>query len=330
MIFIQVMDLRQEIVWLRDDEDLSERDIARLLEIPRATVHYWLAKEFQPPSTLKRGRPRVTDGELDEVLYHQSVEHPFQTAVDIGKELAPNISPCTVRRRLKDKGLRCRIPARKPDLNPFHIEKRKSFSQKYISWNVEDWQKVVFSDEKVFRSSSRGPLHVYRPLDSDRYDSTYLVPSTNVQGRHTVCVWLAFGWNVRRIHRIAQRTLNAEYYTTEVLPLIENELIQNDWIFMHDLSSIHTSRRTTQWLENQNIQVMDDWPPKGADMNPVENVWAELVRRIRNDSTNRDRLWENILRAFNELDDNYFKTLIQSMPRRIARVLEKEGRFTKY
>ncbi|EFX68057.1 hypothetical protein DAPPUDRAFT_260678 [Daphnia pulex] len=43
------------------------------------------------------------------------------------------------------------------------------------------------------------------------------------------------------------------------------------------LSSVHNSRTNQQWLaEHQEILALD-WPKKGADMNPIENVWGHLV-----------------------------------------------------
>lgn len=326
------MEYRREIIRLHEQEHLSEREIAKRFGLAPSTIHYWIVKETRgpDPNQPKRGRPRKTDELTDLYIQNASTTNPFMSAVDIRNELAPEVSVDTVRKRLKEKGLRCRIPARKPHLNSTHIQKRLQFAINHIGWGVNEWSEIIFSDEKIFRASSRGPLRVYRPRLSDRFDERFVVSSTNPRGRFTICVWMAFGKNFKIIHKIERRTLNAEYYTDVILPLVENALVENDLTFMHDRSPIHTSRLTTHWLETRNINVMEDWPPKGPDMNPVENVWAELVRRTRQDSENKDQLWESVNDAFDQLDDHYFDNLIQSMPRRIAAVLQKRGRWTKY
>lgn len=323
------MERRRDIVQLRET-GLTERQIARRLELAPSTVHYWLAQEDAPKSSRKRGRPRITTPELDTSLVLESFHNPFQTAMDIRNELAPGISVDTVRKRLKEGGLKCRIPARKPFLKDTHLRKRLEFARRYFNWGVKQWENVVFSDEKIFRASSKGPLRVYRPEQSHRFDKKYLVPSTNPEGRFTVCVWMAFGKNFQTMLRVQQKTLDSTYYTEVILPSIEHHLHENELLYMHDRSSVHFSVRTQQWLDMHNIDVMDDWPPKGPDMNPVENVWAELVRRTRNDATNRDQLYENVHASFLQLDTTYFDKLIASMPKRLKKVMEAKGGWTKY
>lgn len=324
------MEFRQEIVRLRHEEHLSEREIAKRLNLVPSTVHYWLAKEYAPPSRFKRGRPRATDKLTDLYIENAVTTNPFVSAVDIRDEIAPHVSVDTIRKRLKEKGMRCRIPARKPFLKPVHIQKRFQFSIAHVGWGVSEWNRVIFSDEKIFRASSRGALKVYRPALSDRFDERYIVNDTNANGRFTICVWMAFGKNFKIIHRIDQKTLNAEYYTNTILPLVEDTLAENNLIFMQDLSPIHTSRLAKHWFEAHNIEVMEDWPPKGPDMNPVENVWAQLEKQTSRDMTNKYQLWENVYAAFNQLTDSYFDELLESMPRRMAAVLQKRGKWTKY
>ncbi|GFY40622.1 transposable element Tcb2 transposase [Trichonephila inaurata madagascariensis] len=81
-----------------------------------------------------------------------------------------------------------------------------------------EWHRIVFSDEKIFRSSSRGALRVYRSVQgSDRFDDQYLVHSSNsihTAPRFTMCVWLALEGMVKFLNASKERrTLNAEYYT---------------------------------------------------------------------------------------------------------------------
>ncbi|GBN13143.1 Transposable element Tc1 transposase [Araneus ventricosus] len=341
------MDLRHVICYLYEEEHLSERAIARQLGLSPSTIHYWIIRQGEKATT-KSGRPRATDASTDQALYEASVKDPFLTAMDMLRNMNPSCSVHTIRNRLKEKGLKCRTPARKPFLTQYHRQGRYTFAQSHLYWSVEKWHRVIFSDEKIFRSSSRGALRVYRPVQgNNRYDDRYLVHSSNPcdtsVSRFTICVWLAFGneGKIRDLHRIEQRTLNSQYYTTRILSSIETRVCEDEedevqnLVFMQDLSSIHTSHLSKRWLHEHNVPVMEDWPPKGPDMNPVENVWAELVRRIEiqrrhTGIENENQLWEDILQAFNELPNDYFENLINSMPNRVQTVAKKHGGWTKY
>lgn len=324
------MEYRNMITRLYYDDHLSEREIAINLRLPFSTVHYWVARKGKA-KTKRQGRPRCTDKTIDDTIYEATKENPFMTSVSLQEKFNLNCSLDTIRRRLKERGLKCRIPARKPFLTDRHRQNRETFASEHLGWTLSQWNKVVFSDEKIFRASSVGQIKVYRPTKSNRFDPAYL--SVDPLKRHTVAVWMAFGASIRCIHQITQKTLNSEYYTTTILPLIEEELVRNDLIFMQDLSSIHTSKMSKKWFEDHNVCVLNNWPAKAPDMNPVENVWAELVRRITHmepKTDNRDQLWERILVAFNSLPNEYFQKLLESMPRRMSAVKTLKGGWSKY
>ncbi|GFT51869.1 transposable element Tc1 transposase [Trichonephila clavipes] len=100
---------------------------------------------------------------------------------------------------------------------------------------------------------------------------------------------------------------------------------------MQDNSPIHTARITTSWLENNQIKVLD-WPAKCPDLNPIENVWAEMERisNNRNVSSLTD-LWELVQTTFYDLMTvEYLQSLFESMPNRIKKVIEAKGGWTKY
>ncbi|GFY68620.1 transposable element Tcb2 transposase [Trichonephila inaurata madagascariensis] len=138
------------------------------------------------------GRPRVTHANTDQNLYEASRKYPFLSAVDLQKELTPTCSVDTVRNRLKQKGLKCRTPARKPFLTQFHRQMRYAYAHSKLHWPVSEWHRVVISDEKIFRPSIWIAQRLYRPIQgSNRFDEQYLVHSSNPVGgrlRFTLCM----------------------------------------------------------------------------------------------------------------------------------------------
>ncbi|GFY55244.1 transposable element Tc1 transposase [Trichonephila inaurata madagascariensis] len=242
-----------------------------MLGLSPSTVHYWITRRGESAMT-KSGGPRVTDDNMDQNLYEASQKDPFLSAVDLQKELIPS--------------------SRKRFLTQFYHQLRFVYAHSKLHWSVPEWHRVVFSDEKIFRSSSRGALRVYRPVQgSDPFEEQYLVHSSNLvkgHSRFTLCVWMGLGGNskIRIMHRMKQNTMHSGYYIEYILSFIgaqlseDNEENPNELIFMQDLSSFHTSRQTRKLLQGRNVNVMHDWPPKGPDMNPAENVWAQMVRRL--------------------------------------------------
>lgn len=54
--------------------------------------------------------------------------------------------------------------------------------------------------------------------------------------------------------------------------------VPNTIRFVHDRSPIHTSHVVREWLgQHPEIEVIN-WPSKDCDMNPIEDVWAMMVR----------------------------------------------------
>lgn len=104
-------------------------------------------------------------------------------------------------------------------------------------------------------------------------------------------------------------------------------------VFVHDRCPIHMARVVQEWLSNsQQLQVLD-WPSKGCDMNPIENLWGSIVNtwepeRERTSAELMDHTktqWE-LLRG----DQDLAKSLVMSMPDRLQAVIEKDGGWTRF
>ena len=64
------------------------------------------------------------------------------------------------------------------------------------------------------------------------------------------------------------------------LPSIRERFPGQTVRFIQDRSPIHTAGVISAWFrEHPEIEVLP-WPPKGADINPIENVWGNMVKDL--------------------------------------------------
>ena len=101
-------------------------------------------------------------------------------------------------------------------------------------------------------------------------------------------------------------------------------------IFQQDNATSHVSRHTLKWFTERNIAVMK-FPPCSPDLNPIENLWAELSRLIYSGNRifgSREEIIRAIKDACVEIGKNkkeYLLTLHQSVLRRCMYILEHKG-----
>ena len=79
--------------------------------------------------------------------------------------------------------------------------------------------------------------------------------------------------------------MDAKYYTD----LMKNHMQQ--WCFQQDNDPKHTSKAAKNWFTPNKVCDLD-WPRQSPDLNPIENLWEELDRQVREGNfTNKKNLF---------------------------------------
>ena len=262
------------------------------------------------------------------------------TAVQLVQELKDSttmeLSIKTLRRALKEAGMRAMAKKKKPRLLPRHIHQCLDFALRHQHWTLEDWKRVVWSDEtKINCLGSDGRKWVWKkPGDQLRAQH---VQGTVKFGGGSLMIWGCMTAQGVGYACQINGTLDAKLYThildDELLQSLEYYQLEVDKIiFQQDNDPKHTSRVAQKWFEDNQIKVLE-WPAQSPDLNSIEHLWVHLKKRLAGykiEPSGVLELWERVEVEWNKIPVQVCMDLIESMPRRIAAVLKARGGYTKY
>ncbi len=65
-----------------------------------------------------------------------------------------------------------------------------------------------------------------------------------------------------------------------MLPATDQLYGDTDFIFQQDLAPAHSAKATSTWFKDHGIPVLN-WPANSPDLNPIENLWGIVKRKMR-------------------------------------------------
>ena len=122
-----------------------------------------------------------------------------------------------------------------------------------------------------------------------------------------------------------------------------HRLIGHEFMFQHDNAPPHTAGITTEFMDNPTPDFIKDmggswqfevmvWPAQSPDLNPIENLWDEMERRLLDEARprNKDELYEILNRIWETMDLPTITNILASMSRRCQAVIDAGGAYTRY
>ncbi|UYV75264.1 hypothetical protein LAZ67_12003162 [Cordylochernes scorpioides] len=301
----------------------SIRKIAADTHLGASTVHrLWRRWLEQGNVAIYRnvGATRVTSARVDRRILRQAVAAPQATCTAILQHvqdtLDHSISTRTISRRLVANGLHSCRPLRRLPLTPPNRRQRLEWCRARSTWMTE-WHRVVFSDESRFcLSSDSRRVRVWRRR-GERSNPAAIVERPTVRQRG-IMVWGAIAYDSRSPLLRIQGTMTAQRYV-DVLRPVTLPYLQGvpNALYQQDNARPHTARISQQAL--QDVQMLP-WPTYSPDLSPIEHVLDIIGRRLHAlpQPRSEDELWQMVEREWRAIPQDAIRTLIDSLPRRVA------------
>lgn len=264
------------------------------------------------------------------------MDNAVQATKLINSVLPTPVSVQTVRNALKHEDMVPVVKTKQPLLKASHREARLAFAHKYKNWTVEDWKRVLWSDEtKVNKINSDGQVYVWKKRGEPLSDRT--TTTTVKHGGGNIMVWGCMGWEGVGVLSEVEGNMDRFQYVdilSQGIPESREKLGLDgeEFLFQQDNDPKHTSNHAGKWFKDNGINLMD-WPAQSPDLNPIEHLWRHLKKQLNKYGTHPKgvhELWDRAAEEWNQIGPGVCQNLISSMPKRCRAVIKAKGGHTKY
>jgi hypothetical protein len=291
----------------------------------------------------RSGRPKSLAPEEVRKMFTGLKRGTVNNAADIMREptLRGKKKPCksTILKTLKEADAKVHHQELKPALTSAQRKARVKFAEKWRTRTVDEWKKVVFSDEGAIPRFPKGnPGVVILPKG---YPFTpRLQKKTASHGGGEVKLWAAICSEGILAWQLYEGDMTASKYRgilkKNLIRRAEDYFEDEEWIFQQDGDPSHTATSTIEYLETHHNLTLMAWPSSSPDLNIIENLWSymngilarqEPARSMKEHTARVVALCEEMTGPTHK---DFFQKLYDSLPKRMEEVIARKGYPTHY
>lgn len=194
---------------------------------------------------------------------------------------------------------------------------------------------IVNSLTFVLCVGSHGRAYVIRRA-GEEYDEDKVVTYDTFNASQTVHFWTCFAAS-----GVGDIYFFDDTLTSKLMIRIYKECLWHtarrlfppnaDWWLLYDNDKRHTADDTIQWLNENFVRRRIEFPPYSPDLNPIENLWPNLIARVDSHHAHtREDLQKIIQCEWQKTSPSLCAKLASSMPKRLQEVIDQQGHKTHY
>ncbi len=300
------------------------------------TVRRWV-RRYRENNDYSRlpgsGRKRIVSDEVIREIILKVKRNRLVSCREIQEELGlHDVSLRTIRRMIRlHSPFKTTWSIRRPFISPANRKKRVKWCKEHLKWTIDDWKRVLWSDECIFSLHKYGKFRYWKKWREVFSGHHYIPTSSKYKSIH---IWGCFNSDGTGDLQLVEGKIKSKSY----IAMLKNNLKatastlfgDKRWIFQQDNAKPHVANYSKQFFKSEGIQLLP-WPAQSPDLSPIENLWAILKKGIRHKKqTNLQCLIKSVVDVWEKLEASTLTALVESMPKRCQMVIANKGHPIKF
>jgi len=316
---------------------VSINGIAKRLNVSNATVSRYLQKSKEDAQAILKRAPRppcapskavsLRRALVKKIALERSAERPgtakYPSTYAIARKCRSSgvkVSVSTVRRDLLSMGWTNRSRPRAVALTEEDPSRRLQFAKMCKATDV------LFSDEKLFDTNDYGCRTQWVP------PGAFASVREQMRWAPKVHIWGMIGIGVKKLVFLPEGSMDARKYKLYclqrvVVPTV-NKLREEGRtpVFMQDGARPHTAHANLEYLGSKGIVLLENWPARSPELNPIENLWAYIQRKVSDRGPeNQEDLREMVQEEWDAIPQALIDEYVLSFQQRLSECRQRKG-----